>query len=294
MTRSMTGFGAARREDDDLRARVEIRSVNNRFLKVVVKSPSLLSARDAAIERRVRDRVERGSVTISVWITLDDRTSAFQFNAAAARSYRDALVAHAAAENIPGEVTISDIAVLPGVFEPAETDIALDDDAWGRVAETIDEALDAMIAMRTEEGASLREEFLTRQKAIETLLEVVTERAPVVADDYRTRLEEKLTKLLVDRDVVVTDADLIREVAIFADRCDITEELTRLKSHLAQYGQIVGAGGTAGRRLEFILQEMLRETNTIGAKANDYAIAERIVAIKAEIEKLKEQVQNVE
>jgi len=294
MPRSMTGFGSAHREDPELRTRVEVRTVNHRFLKVNVKTPSLLSARDAAIEKRVRDRIERGAVTITVHVALTDRPGSWVFNPDTARGFRTALSEHAAAEGIPGELTVSDIARLPGVFDSVEIEAGLADEAWTKVEEAIDEALDRLIEMRTQEGAALRVEFVSRQALIESHLAVVTERAPLIVGEYRQRLEEKIRALLEDRGVTVADGDLIREVAVFADRCDVTEELARLASHLTQYGNLVRAGGTIGRRLEFILQEMLRETNTIGAKANDYAIAERVVEIKAEIDRLKEQVQNLE
>ena len=290
----MTGFGSAHREDPDLRARVEVRSVNNRFLKVNVKAAPLLSAREAAIEKRVRDRISRGTVTISVHIALTEHPGGWTFNADAARTLRNALLAFAKAEGIPGDITIADLARWPAVFDPAEADEGIDDEAWMRIEATIDEALDRLVAMREQEGASLRGEFLARQEAIEAHLTAVRARAPVVVEEYRERLDDKLRALFADHDADVADADLIRDVALFADRCDVTEEIARLGSHLDQHGKLVRAGGTIGRRLEFILQEMLRETNTIGAKANDYAIAERVVEIKAEIDRLKEQVQNLE
>ena len=290
----MTGFGSASVEEGDLRAVVEARSVNNRYLKIVVKMPPSLSARGPEIEALVRTLIRRGTVTVTIHLQSGPRTPGYALNPAAIRAHREALEALASQEGLEGRLTLGDLASLPGVFEPVEVDSALADGDWEPVRRAVEGALDALVAMRDTEGRALREEFLERKVLIEEHLAIVRERTPLVVEEYRARLVDRLEGVLADRGVSVTTEDILKEAAIFADRADISEEVSRLASHLGQYDQVVENGGELGRRLEFILQEMLREANTIGAKANDFTIAERIVGIKTEIEKLKEQVQNLE
>jgi uncharacterized protein (TIGR00255 family) len=290
----MTGFGSASVEEGDLRTVVEIRSVNNRYLKIVAKAPPALNGRAPEIETLVREHVRRGTVTVTIHVVFGSKPPAYMLNPAALLAHRTALMEAAKREGITGDLSIGDLAALPGVFEPAENDTSVSDDQWAAIRGAVTGALADLVAMRDREGLALRDEFMTRKLTIEEQLEEVRERVPVVVEGYRTRLMERLEAVLEKTDVEVAAEDVLKETAIFADRADITEELARLASHLSQYDRVISEGGELGRRLEFILQEMLREANTIGAKANDFAVADRIVCIKTEIEKLKEQVQNLE
>jgi uncharacterized protein (TIGR00255 family) len=290
----MTGFGSASLEEEGLRAVVEARSVNNRYLKIVVKAPSALNGRVPEIEGLVRARIRRGTVTVHVHVNFRERPPAYALNPAAARAYRSELEALAEKDGIPGEVTLADLAALPGVFEPVDVEPDLAEADWDRIRATTEEALTALVGMREVEGLALVEDVVSRQATIAADIATVRERAPLVVDEYRTRLSERLKTVLDEHGAEVSPEDMLKEVAIFADRADIAEEISRLGSHLGQMEQSIREDGACGRKLEFILQEMLREANTIGAKSNDFAIAEKIVGIKTEIEKLKEQVQNLE
>jgi uncharacterized protein (TIGR00255 family) len=294
LPRSMTGFGTASVEGAGLRAVVEARSVNNRYLKVVVKAPATLSGRVPALEGLVRERLRRGTVTVTLHVDFESRPPAYALNPAALRAHHEALTEAAESAGIPGELTLRDLSGLPGVFEPVDVEPSLEEEKWASIRAAVVESLDALVETREREGLALRDEFLTRKRIIEEHLEGVRERAPVVVSEYRTRLVERLETVLAEHGATVTPEDILKEAAIFADRADITEELARLGSHLEEYDRVIEAGGELGRRLEFILQEMLREANTVGAKANDYEISDRIVQVKTEIEKLKEQVQNLE
>jgi uncharacterized protein (TIGR00255 family) len=290
----MTGFGSASLEEEGLRAVVEVRSVNNRYLKIVVKAPAALNGRVPEIEGLVRARVRRGTVTVHVHVSFRERPPAYVVNPAAVRAYRTELESLAEQEGIPGEVTLADLAALPGVLEPVDVEPDIPEDDWGRIRKTAEKAIAALLEMRDVEGRALAEEIVSRQALIESDIAAVHARAPEVVDEYRARLSERLRSVLEEHGAELPAEDILKEVAIFADRADIAEEIARLGSHLSQMREAVTETGECGRKLEFILQEMLREANTIGAKSNDFAIAEKIVGIKTEIEKLKEQVQNLE
>jgi len=242
----------------------------------------------------VRRRVRRGTVTVTIHVSFGSRAPGYSLNPAALLAHRTALNEVAEREGIPGEIGIRDLALLPGVFEPVDIEATVPNEDWSRILGAVEAALDALVAMRETEGAALRQEFVDRKVNVKKHLEIVRERTPLVVQDYRTRLVDRLDTVLAEKGVAVSPEDILKEAAIFADRADITEEVARMASHLAQYDTIISEGGELGRRLEFILQEMLREANTIGAKANDYEISDAIVSIKTEIEKLKEQVQNLE
>jgi len=184
--------------------------------------------------------------------------------------------------------------VLPGVVDERSAREVRAEEDWPRIEQLLGRAMDRVSEMRRQEGEAMAKDLAANCDAIRGQLEKVELKAPTVAESYRTRLTERLNVWLRDHDITVEAADVVREVGIFADRCDISEEIVRLRSHLDQFGEILGQSESAGRKLEFITQEMFRETNTIGSKANDAEIAQHVIEVKACIERMREMIQNVE
>ncbi len=288
---SMTGFGRAAEECDQAFIEVEIRSVNNRFLKVSSRVPSELGPYESRIEERVRRKVRRG--TVNVLVRYRDREAPpVLLNEALLESYRTRLAHLQQSWGLGGDLTLDWLVTLPGVLDVEER--SLDETHWERVAQLLDRALGSLLEHRQAEGARLRTEFVSGRTAIAALIEEVATRAPKIITDYRQKLIQRVEEFLRNHGVGLDESTVIREVAIFADRSDINEELARLRSHLTHLDDLLDRSGAVGRELDFLLQEMLREANTVGSKANDAELARRVVQMKAEIEKLKEQGLNIE
>jgi uncharacterized protein (TIGR00255 family) len=292
--RSMTGFGSATRTRAGLSVSVEARSVNNRFLKINLRSPSLLCSREHELEGMIRERVSRGTVSLSIRVVLAEHPMKIRMNQQAVREYRKLFGKLSRESGITGSPSLELIAGLPGVFEAEELEAVLDAEALALVDETVGLALDRMVRMRKREGANLKRDFQERKITISALVKEIGKRAPEVTKAYMARREDRVRRLLDGLDVDLTEADLMRELAVFAERSDITEELTRLVSHLKEYGHVLKGDGDLGRRLEFLSQEMMREANTIGSKSADVIVSRLCVDLKVEMDRLKEQVQNVE
>ena len=306
MIDSMTGFGRAERSDEHGTVLVEVRSVNGRFLKVQMRVPDLLLSREAEIERQVKARLGRGSVTVTMHVKATEETSPWSINAEVLSAYVKALTKVRDKREMPKTevLRLELVAALPGVVEAASA-VALSERLWPLASGALDEALTAVLRMRRVEGEALAAVFAGHLAEVERSVDAMAAGAPAVVANFRTRIQARVQELLAGSGVSVTDADLIREVAIYAERCDITEELNRLKSHVEQFRALLGpeAGGAApqavqaskdlGRTLEFIIQEMLREANTVASKANDVPLSREVVTLKSEIDRMKEQIQNV-
>jgi uncharacterized protein (TIGR00255 family) len=290
----MTGFGSASKTRGGVSAAVEARSVNNRFLKVSLRCPQFLSAREHEIEGMVRERAERGTVALTVRVVRDSHPVRVRLNESAAADYGRLLKKLAKASGAEGEPELSTLARLPGVFDAEEVDSGLSDEAFATVAETVGRALDRMTRMRDREGANLKRDFAKRAGEIRRLVKALAKRAPQVPVEFGRRLQERINAFAAGEGVSFEETDLIREVAVFAERCDVTEEVTRLDSHLQQFDAAIKGDGSLGRRLDFLIQEMMREANTISAKASDVEMSRVCVDLKVEMDRLKEQVQNVE
>ncbi len=294
MIHSMTGFGTARAEERGEAYELELRTLNNRYLKVVVKLPDPLQFAESAVEKVIRGRIRRGSVTCTVRTRSTDQSGAPALNTAALQGYVDQIGQVKVPAGMSGTVDLGALAALPGVCAPAETN---DQERQARVAlleRLTGGALDHVIEMRRGEGAALRADILSSCDRIEAQLEQIAERAPGVVDEYHDRLAERVSTLLEKSSLDLERESLAREVAIYAERCDISEEVTRLRSHLQQYRELCGTPDEVGRKLEFLAQELLREANTIGSKTSDVRIARSVVEIKCQVDRLKEQSQNVE
>lgn len=289
----MTGFGSATVEVPGGRLAVEARSVNHRFSEVQVRLPRDLAPLEDRARALVLEQVRRGRVEVVV--TRDEgarRPRTVRADKELASAYVGALREVAEAIGAGGEITLAQIISLPDVLR-VEEDRADLESLWPVVASVLRAAIDALVAMRAAEGSRLAEDLLARVAALEQMTGVVAGRSREVVHAYGERLRLRLAELLAQ--TPVDEARIATELAILAERSDITEELVRLRSHLAQFRQTVTeAEGAVGRKLEFLLQEMGRETNTIGSKANDLDIARTIIAMKSELESLREQVQNVE
>ena len=290
---SMTGFGDATAEGDGTHYAVEIRSLNNRFFKPVIKLPDSLSGLEPELESLLRERLGRGSITYILKMRSDSAEAAYHINVGALKAYVEQLRAVQGLDRFV-TVDLAGLVQLPGVCsEPRDEsdEIARHGD---RVRELTRTAIAKLQAMRDREGRALFDELMRHVTVISTALSDIAARAPAVVEDYHKRLQQRVNQLLSKAELRVNEGDLIREVAVFAERADVAEEIQRLGSHLGAFEEACRTDEHAGRKLDFIAQEMLREANTIGSKANDAAIARSIVEIKGAIDRLKEQVQNVE
>ena len=289
---SMTGFGSASLRDRRMDIDVEVRSVNHRFLTVKLSVPDALSRHESEIEQLVRGRLGRGSVTVSVSVknprsaepALPD-LKVFKAYAKQLRDVRKAL-------GLKGEITMEDLLAIPSLWSNGSAEP--DEELWPKVKKLLPKALDQLVEAREREGEKIAAAFESHLTGIEGRLGKVAARVPVVVDSYQKRLDDRIQQLLTQRGLEAAKLDIVKEVAIHADRCDTSEEIQRLKSHIGEFRKITAQKGQLGRRLDFLTQEMGRETNTIASKANDGEIAASAVEMKAELEKIKEQVENVE
>lgn len=289
MLLSMTGYGDARSERTGLTCSVEIRAVNNRFFKISIRTPERFAAIEPEVERLIRDAIQRGTINVSVRIAGDSTSSAGRIN----RRALDAYIADLQSNGLYDRSVLPALLGLPGVVEHADDGVDIEAIA-PLVRQAVAAALAKLQRMRQDEGAAMQRELLESCAAMNRVVDAIAERGPMVVKAFRNRIQERVQSLLGEMGATVTAADLVREVSIFADRCDVGEELVRLKSHLAQLKETLGAPDSGGRKLDFLVQEMNREANTVGAKANDAGIAQAVIELKGRIERAREIIQNVE
>ena len=283
----MTGFGEARLSDERWSVAVEVRTVNNRHLKLQARLSDPYGNLEPEFEKLVRETVRRGTVTLSVRVDRPRTEADYRLNLVALRSYRRQL-------DEAGVAPDADLLSLPGIVEerkPATDDPHRD---WPTLAAVTAEALARLQAARRDEGQAMADELLALGQRVGERLTQIELRGPEVVAAYQKRIVERVRALVEGQGVAVEPEHLIREVAIFAERADIAEEIVRLRAHLIQYVEVIDEPESAGRKLEFVVQEMGRETNTIGSKANDVEISRGVVEIKGLLEKIRELIQNVE
>jgi len=289
---SMTGHGAGAASEGRLQVTTEIRSINNRFLKVSVRCSDAFGLLDTKIEEHVRAGLKRGTVTVNVRIHREWTAADVKVDEGLLEGYIDLVLRKSGRSR--ETVQVEQLLSLPGVVgDPSGWSSDLES-IWPTVERSLESALGSLAEMRQREGQAMADDLARNLDAIESELERVVERCPLVVAAYQDRMVERLHRLLEKEGVEVTRADVIREVGIFSDRCDVSEEIVRLRSHLEQFRRAIAESESAGRKLDFITQEMFRETNTIGSKSNDGDIARHVVAIKTVIERIREMVQNVE
>lgn len=290
----MTGHGAAERNQDGVVVAAELRTVNNRYLKVSLRTSDGFAQVEPRVETVIRRYLRRGSVQVNIRIDRQTSQDDYQLNEVVLASYRKQLESICSQAGFGDSIHLESLLMLPGVIDERgarPTDAEAD---WPLVEQVLVEALEHLAQMRADEGAAMREDLLANCKTIGDELAAIEQRAPQVVEAYQTRLTERLNRLLAEHEIRVEPADVVREVGIFSERSDIAEEIVRLRSHLEQFGKIADEQHSNGRKLEFVIQEMLRETNTIGSKANDAEISKHVVEIKTAIERMREMIQNVE
>lgn len=294
MLKSMTGYGSAEYKDDKVSLHVEVRSINNRFLKITSRLPEAFIAYQEQLERPLKERVSRGSVHLDVEYRPLVEAPEYHVNLDTLKGYYRSLEKLREELGPEGDVPIASLFSLPGICERIKTQERGVEEQVPVLEGLVTTALNQLLEMRTQEGRALEKDIMRHKMEIEGLLVGLERKAPEVVSHYRDRLRKRVSLLLQETNVELSDSDLAREVAFFAERSDITEELARLRSHLQQMEDTVREGGPVGRRLEFIVQEMFREANTMGSKVCDGDMLKDIIDIKLAIERIKEQSFNVE
>lgn len=290
----MTGFGELRDERNDYAITVEMRTVNSRHFKLNLRVTDGYGALEARAEAVIREYVKRGTIHCNLRIRHTGGADDYRLNLQVLNLYVDQLQEVAAKRNLDERLRLEPLTVLPGVVEELSTDARNANQVWPLVEPTLRSALEQLSEMRAAEGAALEADLREQCGAVETSLSAIEKLAPTVVEHYRRRIRDRVSEALAGLNVTVEPADLVREVSLFADRSDISEEIVRLRSHLQQFSEALTLSESAGRKLEFICQEMGRETNTIGSKANNAEISLQVVEIKTALERIREQIQNVQ
>jgi len=294
MARSMTGYGDARGQVAGAEYAVEVRAVNSRYFKAVIRLPEMWGFLETDIESLLRRRLHRGSIHLTMRMKASSPETTYEVNTAALERYLEQIeMVRPDQTDVALTVDLASLLQLPGVCLPPEAG-ELAEKAGPALMAMVDQAIDAVIAMRLTEGKSIAEDLRAQCQLIEQRLGVIAGRADCVVADYHDRLKRRVEELTAAASLKIDEADLAREVAIFAERCDIAEEISRLRAHLQQFREALEGEERPGRKLEFIAQEMLREANTIAAKAGDSDIARNVVEIKTAVDRIKEQTQNLE
>ncbi|MDE7341802.1 MAG: YicC family protein [Lachnospiraceae bacterium] len=292
MIKSMTGFGRSEIVEGDRKITVEMKSVNHRYLDVNIKMPKKLNFFEAAIRNELKHYIQRGKV--DVFITYEDYTESnlcVKYNKELAAEYMKYLEQMAEDFSLDNDVRVSALSRYPEVFSMEEQTID-EEELWQMLEKAVSQAAEGFVATRIKEGENLREDLLGKLGGMLAHVEYITERSPEIITQYRQKLEDKVRELLGDAQI--DESRLLMEVTIFADKVCVDEELVRLRSHIETTKESLIQGGGIGRKLDFIAQEMNREANTILSKANDLEISNRAIELKTEIEKVREQIQNIE
>ena len=290
----MTGFGEAHCQQDGLVVAVEVRAINSRFFKLAVRASEGYASLEPQIEEIARQNIRRGTVQVNLRVDRLKTAQDFKINTEVLAGYRSQLQAMYAQWGEAASVPLESLLPLPGVVNDETTPLVNAEEEWPPIRKTLEAALRNLEQMRVKEGQAMADDLAHNCRAIAAGLAEIERRSPLVLDAYRTRLEDRLKKVLGEYQVTLDPADVIREVTLYADRGDISEEIVRLKSHLEQFDQIMQVPESSGRKLEFLTQELFREANTIGSKASDVEIAKQVIEIKTAIERIREQIQNIE
>ncbi|TFG38004.1 MAG: YicC family protein [Syntrophobacterales bacterium] len=294
MIKSMTGYGRAETELEGRNVVIEIKSLNHRNLEVHVRLPAFLGFLEMDIKKRIQEKISRGRVEIGMKVDAEPGANGgekLSVNLPLIREYHALLKNIKEELGLQDEITLNLIARLKnGIYV---SDLEIDpDEAWKTIHGALDEAVDSLLKMKEKEGELLYSDFVERLALTKGYIQKLEARAPVVALEYKDRLRERIGELA--QGVEIDESRLSQEIAILAEKSDITEETVRLTSHMVQFREMIQEGGATGRKLDFLLQEMHREINTIGSKSNDLEISSNVIEIKTELAKLREQVQNIE
>lgn len=294
MIKSMTGFGRSEYTDGKRNITVEIKSVNHRYSDISIKMPRRYGFAEDKVKNAVKERIRRGKVDVSIMVeNITENDVNIKLNTMIAKQYYENLLELRKEFSVEGDITLQFLAGLPDVMK-AIPDVEDEEEITKAILIPVAEAAANLEKMRAVEGEKLAEDLIAKGRSIRSILDKIAERAPQVSIDYTARLKERITEL-IGGSIEVPEDRILVEAAIFADKCAIDEEITRLGSHLIQLENIVTKSTQPdGKKLDFLVQEMNREANTIGSKANDITITGYMLEIKSEIEKIREQVQNIE
>lgn len=293
MVKSMTGFGRGEAASVDYKITIEVKSINNRYLEVIPRMPRQIVALEDPVKKFVNGYVQRGRV--DVFVTLEEtenRQKTLKTDKELALAYYKSMQEIAELCKMDNAVTMDNMVRMPGIFTMEKDDDDLDE-IWKLMQEALGSAMNLLVEMRQTEGDKLAADLLQRCAVIVDFVKEIDERSPMVVAEYQEKLQNRITELLADT-ALLDEAKFANEVAYFADRASITEELIRLDSHLSQLKDLLSCNDVVGRKLDFLMQELNREINTIGSKANDLQISRRVIDVKSELEKIREQVQNIE
>lgn len=294
MLTSMTGQGEAAVQTDHLSIRAELRSTNNRYFKLSVKLSDGYASLEPRLERAIRQHVRRGSVHLALKIDTLGDIDQLHVNETSLHQLHQQLTALPGVEKLELSAILPALLTLPGVVQSSRGDAVNLDENWPAIETAVRDAVGRMCEMRQQEGQAMATDLAENLQQIGSLVEQVQSRSPEVAEFYQQRLLDRLNKLLTEHSLTVEPADVVREVGLFVDRSDISEETVRLKSHLDLFTAEMNLPEAQGRKLDFLTQEMFREANTIGSKANDSQISGLVIEIKTCIERMREMIQNVE
>jgi uncharacterized protein (TIGR00255 family) len=290
----MTGFGEAHAHSHGLAIAVELRTVNSRHFKFSYRSSDGFAGLEPDIENLVRESVRRGTVQLNLYVDREATADDYRISVAVLESYIRQLAGMRPAHERSSPLALEALLSLPGVVIERSHSESDPHEYWPVIEPVVRQAIAGLGEMRAREGLALAHDLQEQVAQIAKHIDAIAERAPRVVEDYRQRLTERVNRALSEFEFAIEPSDLVREISLFADRSDISEELVRFKSHLNQFAAAVKQAENAGRRLEFIAQEMGREINTVGSKANDTEISHNVVEVKAALERIREQVQNVE
>lgn len=287
----MTGYGRVREENEKCEITVEIRSVNHRYLDLNIKVPRLCGYLEDMVKQRASETLARGKVDIFVAVRAKEGDARVMPNSAVIRGYVEAARKVAADYGLPEDMTALSLLKMPDALD-VDKDEPDAEELTAEVAAVLDRAIEEHNAMRTREGERLCADIKQRAKLISDMVDCIEARSPDSVEEYRARIAQRMNEILDGAELA--QQRILQEAALFADKVSVTEELVRLRSHLHQLAHMLDSKTAVGRKLDFLVQEMNREANTIGSKANDYEIARTVVDLKAEIEKIREQIQNLE
>jgi uncharacterized protein (TIGR00255 family) len=292
MIKSMTGYGRVETVQEGRNIIVEAKSVNHRFLEMFLRTPSALFPLEAEFKKKISERFKRGRIEVSIRLEGEGAdVSKVNLNLAIARDYFDVLNRLKAEFDLESPISLKTLIGFRDIFTPP-MEVQLSPDFLNQVEKTFLESLAILAGMRQDEGLAMFQDMDMRLKAITEILETIKLRAPQVVIEYQKRLAERIKELAAG--YALDDARLAQEVALMAERSDITEEIVRMHSHIGQFEELLQSEGTEGRKIDFLLQEMNREINTIGSKSSDVEITRQVIEVKSELGKLREQAQNIE
>ena len=289
--KSMTGFGRASLESNGKNYIIEIKTVNNKYSDITVKSPKRLSFMEDKIRKQIANRITRGKVEVSVsFFDFSNKSKNVVLNKEIAKEYIKQLREIADENNLSENISVVEIAKLPDILNSIDSDN--DEEIASEALQCLNMALDSLIEMRKTEGENIKQYLLVRIERVQNLVDKIAENSKGIVEEYVSKLEKRVKEIL--KTDVVDENRIAQEAVIYADKTSIEEELTRLNSHIVQFKELVNSDGPVGKKLDFMIQEMNRETNTIGSKAGSGEITKAVIDLKVELEDIREQIQNIE